>query len=121
MDWEIYRRPAWDGSGEMGDRGNGCLQIPARRMVIVFSNGEGWEHVSVSMGDRSPTWEEMEVIKRRFWDDGDCVMQLHVPVKDHRNCHPYCLHMWRPTYREIPRPPGIFAPDSTIDATKEQP
>lgn len=109
MDWEIYRRPGpWNGQ-DMGDRSNGHLRIPKRAMVIIFSNGEGWEHVSVSVRDRCPTWEEMEEVKRRFWEDGDTVMQLHVPVQEHRNCHPYCLHLWRPTDgRDIPRPPGIF-------------
>lgn len=59
LDWEIYRRPSpWDGR-EMGDRHNGHLRIPKRQMVIVFSNGEGWEHVSVSVKDRCPTWDEI--------------------------------------------------------------
>jgi len=108
MDWEIYRRPdPWTGK-DMGDRSNGYLYISSRDTKIIFSNGEGWEHVSVSHSDRTPTWDEMEAIKRRFWAPEDTVMQLHVPVSDHRNCHPYCLHLWRPTDCEIPRPPGIF-------------
>ncbi len=108
MDWEIYRRPSWMDATDMGDRGNGCLVLPSRQMAIVFSNGEGWEHVSVSIKDRCPTWDEMEDVKRRFWQDTDTVMQLHVPPKEHRNCHPFCLHLWRPLNTEIPRPPGIF-------------
>jgi hypothetical protein len=112
-EWEIYRRPNWVDPNDMGDSGNGNLVMPSRGQCIVFSNGEGWEHVSVSFKDRCPTWEEMEDVKRRFWQDTDTVMQLHVPVSEHRNCHPYCLHLWRPTDREIPRPPGIFvAPDA---------
>lgn len=107
LDWEIYRKPdPWTGR-DMGDRHNGYLLFPYGRKII-FSNGEGWEHVSVSYPDRCPTWDEMEEIKRRFWQEQDTVMQLHVPVKEHRNCHPYCLHLWRPTEGEIPRPPGIF-------------
>lgn len=111
MDWEVYRR-TFPGSNQVGDRYNGFLQIPARKMVIVFSTGDGWEHVSVSMSDRCPTWDEMEDVKRHFWNGSDTVMQLHVPEKEHRNCHPYCLHLWRPINGEIPRPPGIMvAPD----------
>lgn len=90
----------------MGDRENGYLVIPKRQMTVVFSNGDGWEHVSVSHPDTTPTYEEMDDIKRRFWDDRDCVMQLHVPVSDHKNFHPHCLHLWRPTTVEIPRPPS---------------
>ena len=115
LDWEVYRRPHWSDPADPGDRYNGCLHIPSRSMVIVFLSGEGWEHVSVSLRDRCPTWAEMEEVKRRFWSDVDTVMQLHVPPREHRNCHPYCLHLWRPTDQEIPRPPGIFvAPESSV-------
>jgi hypothetical protein len=113
LDWEPYRRPHWMDPNDMGDRGNGCFIFPARSsMVVVCSNGGGWEHASVSVRDRCPTWEEMEWVKRQLWSAEDTVMQLHVPPAEHRNCHPHCLHLWRPTDREIPRPPGMFvAPD----------
>jgi hypothetical protein len=108
MHWEIYRRPdPWEGK-DMGDRSNGFLYLPKRQMKVVFSNGGGWEHVSVSLSDRCPTWDEMEEVKRQMWAPEDTVMQLHVPVADHKNCHPHCLHLWRPLNAEIPRPPGIF-------------
>jgi len=117
LDWEVYRRAdPWEGK-DMGDRSNGFLIIPKRQMRIVFSNGGDWEHVSVSHPDRCPSYEEMDEVKRRFWQDTDTVMQLHVPRDDHRNCHPYCLHLWRPMKAEIPKPPGIMvAPDSSIAA-----
>ncbi len=108
MDWEIYRKANPRYADEIGDRFNGFLYIPKREMVIVFSNGEGWEHVSVSTKTRCPTWEEMEEVKRRFWEATDTVMQLHVPPTDHINCHPYCLHLWKPINQEIPRPPGYM-------------
>jgi hypothetical protein len=102
---EIYRRPY---HGDSGDAHNGLMQIPARGLVILFSNGEGWEHVSVSHKDRCPTWEEMEWVKREFWSDSDTVMQLHVPPSEHISCHPNCLHLWRPLAAEIPRPPAYM-------------
>jgi hypothetical protein len=108
LDWEIYRRPHWMDPADMGDRENGCFQIPSRSMVAVVSNGEGWEHVSVSIKDRCPTWDEMEWVKRKLWQDDDTVMQLHVPPAEHQNYHPYCLHLWRPTFTVIPRPPSEF-------------
>jgi len=108
LDLECYRRPHWADPKDMGDRFNGCFQIPKRAMVIVVSSGEGWEHVSVSIRGRCPTWDEMEWVKRKLWEDADTVMQLHVPVSEHRSFHPYCLHLWRPLNAEIPRPPGIF-------------
>jgi hypothetical protein len=108
LDWEIYRRASPWGDGEMGDRCNGYLRLTKRQMKIVFSNGLDWEHVSVSVIDRCPTWEEMEEVTRRFWAPEDTVMQLHVPVADHKNCHPYFLHLWRPMTAAIPRPPSIM-------------
>ena len=102
---EIYRRPY---RGMLGDSSNGYLLVPVRKLKIVFSNGEGWEHVSVSTPDRCPTWEEMEWVKREFWDESDTVMQIHVPAAEHINCHPYCLHLWRPSSGDIPRPPAYM-------------
>jgi len=76
-----------------------------RILRVIASDGEGWEHVSVSLPHRTPTWKEMDFIKRMFWDDDDCVMQLHPPRGDWVNNHPYCLHLWRPVGDYIPRPP----------------
>lgn len=102
---QSYRRPL---HGYFGDSSNGYIVIPSRQISIVFSSGLGWEHVSVSRPDRCPTWDEMEWVKREFWSEEDTVMQLHVPVADHRNCHPYCLHLWRPLDAEIARPPAMM-------------
>lgn len=70
--------------------------------------GEPWEHVSVSLPNRCPTWEEMSFIKGTFWDDGDCVVQFHPPRSEYVNNHPFCLHLWRPTGHDIPTPPAIL-------------
>lgn len=83
---------------------NGKFQVGA--FEIIASDGEGWEHVSVSLPNRCPTWEETCAIKKLFWHPGDCVVQYHPPEKDYVNCHPYCLHLWRPTNQEIPTPPA---------------
>lgn len=85
--------------------------------VIVSSamptEGIMWEHVSVSLKNRCPNWQEMNFIKNIFWSDDEAVMQLHPPKKDYVDCHPYCLHMWRPVHCEIPMPPSIMVgPDS---------
>lgn len=75
---------------------------------VIASDGEGWEHVSVSRKNRIPTWPEMCQIKNIFWDTEDAVMQLHPPQSDYVNVHPNCLHLWRPTDRPIPLPPSIL-------------
>lgn len=74
------------------------------KLTCIASDGLEWEHVSVSLHNRTPTWDEMCFIKSMFWDDEDCVMQLHPPKSQYVNNHPHCLHLWRPTAQEIPLP-----------------
>jgi hypothetical protein len=79
---------------------------------------ERWDHVSVSTATRCPTWEEMEFIKRLFFERDETAMQLHVPARDHINNHPYCLHLWRPLDQPIPRPPAIMVGDPILRTMK---
>lgn len=72
---------------------------------VVASSLLKWEHVSVSLPHRAPTWAEMCFIKGLFWDEEDCVVQFHPPESDYVNFHPYCLHLWRPVDAALPRPP----------------
>lgn len=78
---------------------NGVFIIRMRKFKHVLnvqaSDGDGWEHVSVSTPTRSPNWIEMCCIKNLFWDEDDFVVQMHVPKSDYINCHPHCLHLWR--------------------------
>src|SRR6187399_954476 len=95
--------------GAEGDDGCGVFMVPSihreRGMLrVVASDGDGWDHVSVSREDRTPTWEEMEQIFRLFFQSTETAFQLHVPAPDHINAHPYCLHLWRPHDVAIPRP-----------------
>lgn len=78
----------------------------AAPLRIIASDGEGWEHVSVSLPERCPTWAEMCLVKNMFWDDADCVVQFHPPSSEYINNHSYCLHLWRPTGHDIPTPPS---------------
>lgn len=66
-----------------------------RTCQVIASDGAGWEHVSVSLPDRTPTWEEMCIVKSMFWEDCDAVVQFHPPKSEYVNNHKYCLHMWR--------------------------
>lgn len=98
--------------GVSGAGGEGCFQVPfvkeGRMAFVIASSGAGWEHVSVSFAHRCPTWAEMERIKRLFFREDETAMQLHVPQDEHINCHPHCLHLWRPIHADIPRPPAIL-------------
>jgi hypothetical protein len=78
-----------------------------------------WDHVSVSLPRRCPNWPEMEFVKRLFFRDDEAAMQLHPPLSDYVSCHPYCLHIWRPTEAAIPLPPSSFVgPLALVDALK---
>lgn len=104
--------------GSMGDANGGAFLIPAPRpaidyfavdyLAVIASVGEGWDHVSVSLKDRCPTWQEMEHVKRLFFKPNETAMQLHVAVAEHIDLHPHCLHLWRPRFRKIPLPPSIL-------------
>ena len=72
------------------------------RAIVTTHNG--WDHVSVSLPDRCPTWEEMSQIKRLFFQPKEWAVEYHPPVDDNVNVHPYCLHLWRPQQRELPKP-----------------
>ena len=101
--YDQYRQPL---RGDYGNRTNGFVAIKQKGVGIQFSNGDGWEHVSVSRRSSMPTYEDMCWVKDLFWSNDVCVMQLHVPKDDHINYHPFCLHLWRPINgEEIPRPP----------------
>jgi len=84
----------------------GLGEIPLK---VVASPPDGeWQHVSVSLPNKCPTWNEMCKIKELFWDDDETVMQLHVPTSQHINMHPFCLHLWRENNNEFKLPPSIL-------------
>lgn len=95
--------------GGIGDHETGVFQVPSpidgQVLLVIVSCDLGWEHVSVSRRKRTPNWPEMDFVKRLFFKDDETVMQLHVPPTEHINCHPNCLHLWRPVGATIPRPP----------------
>lgn len=75
---------------------------------VIAASGDDWDHLSVSRADRAPSWAEMEQVKRVFFYRHEVAYQLHVAVRDHINCHPNCLHIWRPWKEKIPLPPTEF-------------
>ena len=94
-----------------GTSQNGCFVVKLRHaqvLRIIASNGAGWEHVSVSRNDRTPTWDEMCHVKALFWEPEDCVIQYHPPASEYVNNHPHCLHLWRPVEGNVPMPPALL-------------
>lgn len=95
----------------------GCFQIPGRQangrglnVIAVGGEGTGWEHVSVSLADhksRCPSWDEMCIVKKLFWEESACVVQYHPPEADYVD-NAQVLHLWRCVDQKFPMPPKVF-------------
>lgn len=99
----------------MSDGCNGAFYArgPTHILHIMASDGtdeesHGWEHVSVSMPTKTPSWKDMAWVKDQFWLPEESCFQLHPPVEDYVNHHPFCLHIWRHKTIPTPRPPSIL-------------
>lgn len=102
----------------------GCFEVPSKvdgqTLRIILSKGQyGWDHASISKRRRTPTWGEMEYVRRLFFEDHEAVMQYHAPIAEYVDGsvlgHPYCLHLWRPLNEKIPSPPKWMVGGMTID------
>jgi hypothetical protein len=111
---ENFRIKSGDFASNESYGNTGAFMLPLNNGTIkafcIVSDGEGWEHVSITLGTkkgqikRCPTWDEMCAIKSIFWDEDDCVIQFHPSKADYISNNNYCLHLWRPIDQEIPRP-----------------
>jgi len=100
--------------GSYGDSYNGAFLIPVvgqqTKLKVVAANGGGWDHVSVSPDgeSRTPTWAEMDFIKRIFFKPKEIAWEYHMNEDDHISIHPYVLHIWRKHNFKMPTPPKVF-------------
>lgn len=90
------------------DGGCGEIYFPAQKepMLVIWSFGEGWDHVSVSYRKRTPTWDEMCKVKDMFFNEEETVVQYHPKKSEYKNLHEHCLHLWRKQGKEIELPPS---------------
>ena len=105
---ERYRVTGGPMQSDISSGFNGAFFIPLKSgetVQVVCSNGGGWDHVSVSLLERCPTWDEMCEVKDLFWSEHEAVIQIHPPRQQYINNHPFCLHLWRPQTQPIPTPP----------------
>ena len=75
---------------------------------FIFSYQMGWEHLSVSMPNKTPSWEQMCMMKDIFWNKDEACVEYHPKEEDYVNMHKHCLHIWKPTDVELPTPPHIL-------------
>ena len=81
------------------------IQYGKRKLAVICGVGEGWDHVSVSLRYRCPTWEEMNWIRNLFFEREETVIQIHPPLSKYINFGENVLHLWRPWDMEITLPP----------------
>lgn len=85
-----------------------------KHLHIIVSDGEGWEHVSVSVeadtveGRRLPDWNEMNFVKDLFWRDEETVVQFHPKKSRYVNVNPFVLHLWRQKNSHYVLPPNYM-------------
>lgn len=77
-------------------------QRRGNRMFFIASWVMDWEHISVSQGNKIPSWDEMCLARDIFWNDNECVIQYM-----HENNN-NTMHLWRPVGADIPVPPKIL-------------
>ncbi len=90
----------------------GFFRIPRQGDILrVMSSGTaeetGWEHISISLKNRCPTWEEMCYVKNLFWREDETVIQFHPKKSKYVNRFPYCLHIWKSLKAEHQLPPDL--------------
>ena len=79
------------------------VKFAGAELRIISSGNKGddprntWEHVSVSLVDRCPTWDEMCHVKGLFWEPCETVLQFHPTALVYVNFFTYCLHLWKKT------------------------
>lgn len=81
---------------------------PYNELRVIASCGGGWDHLSVSLPMRTPTWGEMEAVRKYFAKPDEVWLQFGLPEKSHIDCHPHCLHWWRQLHRKVKLPPPDF-------------
>lgn len=92
------------------DGGAGIIHLNGWEGSVIWSNGGGWEHVSVAPFKRryTPTWSDMCDLKDIFFRDDEWVVQFHPAKSEYVNNMPNCLHLWRPISESLPTPPSIL-------------
>lgn len=101
-------------------RANLTDPVTRKTWFVIFTNGFGWEHMSISSPSRTPDWDTMCLAKSVFWDDDECCVEYHPRKEDYVNMHEHCLHIWKPLLEKLPIPPSIMVGFKGIDedATK---
>ena len=113
--WRVVNHPTHGSTA--ADGANGAFVVPSCepgwKLLVIASDGGGWEHVSVHafrdrrtyVQMRTPSWREMAFVKRACWDPEDRAFQIHPAESEYVNRHQHTLHLWSPVDAAMPLPP----------------
>lgn len=106
---EIARNPRVEIKARADDGGWAMVRRNAGAVLkVIFSTGAGWDHVSVSLANRTPTYQEMKMVKRIFFKADEWAVEYHPPSAAYVSDHDNVLHLWRPHGVDVPRPPMML-------------
>ncbi len=88
---------------------------------VIWSNGGGWEHVSVAPYNRriTPSWDDMCSLKDMFFYENEVVVQFHPAKSEYVNNVGNCLHLWRPINENMPTPQPILVGIKAVQSAAE--
>ncbi len=115
-----WHTPAFDCHGI-----GGCAGLRALVSAGIEEDGRRWLHVSVSRRGRTPSWEDLDAVKRLFIGDERYAYQVHPPRAEHYNGQltgalgdpgrvGNVLHLWAPLEGESPLPNFLRARGGTL-------
>lgn len=107
---EIKNNPALSNIQIGADGGFAEIFVDNWRGHVIWSDGAGWEHISVSAHSKKiiPSWKDMCYIKSIFFYDDEVAIQIHPRKSDYVNNVENCLHLWRCKYKEMTLPPSVL-------------
>lgn len=60
----------------------------------TLSDGKRYMHLSCSLPNRYPRWDELLVAKEYFLGDEEEMIQVLPRTSEYVNMHEYCFHLW---------------------------
>lgn len=106
IDWPI---PTWDNCGSSESRGLRVMMDAGYE-----EDGSVWIHASASRRGRTPSWEDMDLVKRLFIGNDRVAYQVHPKSDEHYTLSGNkdqrlgtCLHLWAPV-DDVPRLPNFL-------------
>lgn len=67
----------------------------------VHKDGRTYLHVSFSRRSRTPSYEDLDRVRKSFIGEGRESVQVFPPKEEYVNLHPHTLHLWHCYERRI--------------------